>query len=389
MNCGSNSNKKGGKQAGVQARGANIDKGAKRMLLDCQMKGVPTLRQLALLAGVSRTTVSLALRSHPSIPPETRDAIQVLAKKEGYRRDPVVATLMNQLRVSRVKRSEEKLAFLTSYPTRDGWKNCNNNFRFHAGVCQKASDLGYRVETVWAKEPGITQARLSKILYTRNIRGVILAPLLRPQGHVSLNWEYFAAVAISQTVVKPDLNRASHSHYQGMILTLRQLRHLGYQRIGIAMLLNHDARVSHGWQAAYLVYYHGLREEHQVEPLLASDWKVASFKTWLDKYKPDVVVSNNVAPLDMLQELHYKVPEDIGYACVDLPTDTTPWSGIDQRPRDVGAAAVDLVVGQLQSNTFGLPECPRSVLMEGQWHNGSTTRRQTRRGRTKRAGRKV
>jgi len=354
------------------------------MLLDSQMKEVPTLRQLALLAGVSRTTVSLALRSHPSIPPTTRESIQELAKKEGYRRDPVVATLMNQLRVSRVKRAEEKLAFLTSYPTRDAWKNCNNNFRFHAGACQKANELGYRVETVWAKEPGITQARLSKILYTRNIRGVILAPLLVPSGHVSLNWQYFAAVAISQTVVKPDLNRASHSHYQGMILTLRQLRHLGYKRIGMATLLGHDARVNHGWQAAYLVYYHGLSFEHRVEPLMVSTWDVKSFKGWLDKFRPDVVVSNDAAPLTMLKELNYSVPEDIGYACVDLPNETIPWSGIDQRPRDVGAAAVDLVVGQLQANTFGLPDCARSVLMEGRWQNGTTTRRQVHKVRPKR-----
>ncbi len=341
------------------------------------MKEVPTLRQLAILAGVSRTTVSLALRSHPSIPAATRNAIQELAKKEGYRRDPVVATLMNKLRVSRVKRAEEKLAFLTSYLNhRDEWKNCHNNFRYHAGACQRANELGYQIETVWAKEPGITQTRLSKILYTRNIRGVILAPLVRPSGHVSLHWQYFASVAISQTVVKPDLNRASHSHYQGMLLTVRQLRHLGYQRIGLAMLTDSDVRVNHGWLAAYLIHFHGLPTERRMEPLLTPAWDAKQFKGWLDKYRPDVVISNSSDPYLMLQEMKYRVPQDIGYACVDLPTETTPWSGIDQRPRDVGAAAVDLLVGQLQANTFGLPEIARSVLMEGQWRNGTTTQRQ-------------
>ncbi len=36
----------------------------------------PTLREIARRAGVSHTTVSLALRNHPSIPEETRERMR-------------------------------------------------------------------------------------------------------------------------------------------------------------------------------------------------------------------------------------------------------------------------------------------------------------------------
>jgi hypothetical protein len=38
----------------------------------------------------------------------------------------------------------------------------------------------------------------------------------------------------------------------------------------------------------------------------------------------------------------------------------------------VGAAAVDLVVEQLHGNSYGLPEIPKTVLIEGRWITGTT-----------------
>ena len=146
--------------------------------------GTPTVRQLAELAGVSRTTVSLALRNHPSISLPTRERIRVLADTHGYVLDPLYARLMGQLRVRRADRPTEKLAFLTSWPERDEWyQKAYNDRNYYKGACERAAKLGYEIEVFWAKEPGMTARRLSKILHTRSIRGVIILPLSRPYGH--------------------------------------------------------------------------------------------------------------------------------------------------------------------------------------------------------------
>lgn len=350
------------------------------------MADLPTIRQLAAQAGVSRTTVSLALRNHPSISPSTRERIQRVAREEGYRIDPLVATLMTQLRTGRRKRSVEKLAYLTSWPTRDEWLSVSaNDRRFFEGVRARADRLGYEVEHIWAKEPGMTAARLSKILYTRAIRGLILAPMLQAHGHASLDWQYFAASTISYTVSKPALHRTTHSHYTGMLLTLRNLKRHGYRRIGLTCLTDQDERVNHAWQAAYLIHYHSLPLPQRIPPFFAASAqgihpgkafarKKGEFRKWIEQHRPDVVVSNLTAPLDLLREMGRDVPGEIGYACLDLPDESAVLSGVDQLASEVGAAAVDLVVTQLQNNEFGLPTCPKTVQIDGLWRDGATTR---------------
>ena len=59
-------------------------------------------------------------------------------------------------------------------------------------------------------------------------------------------------------------------------------------------------------------------------------------------------------------------------AHLDLTAELPGCSGIDQNNERVGAAGVDLVVEQLQSNDFGLPENPKTVLIEGRWVPGTT-----------------
>ena len=40
---------------------------------------------------------------------------------------------------------------------------------------------------------------------------------------------------------------------------------------------------------------------------------------------------------------------------------------IDTRPAKMGAAAVELVVGQIHRNERGSPEIPHTLLLEGVW----------------------
>jgi len=81
-----------------------------------------TQRDLARLAKVSHTTVSLALRGHPSIPPATRQRIARLAQRQQYRPDPTLAAL-NAYRIDRAApRFHGTLGWLTSFPTETGWR---------------------------------------------------------------------------------------------------------------------------------------------------------------------------------------------------------------------------------------------------------------------------
>ena len=54
------------------------------------LKKYPTMNDVAFAVGVHPTTVSLALRSHPSIPLATRTRILNAVREIGYVRDPLL-----------------------------------------------------------------------------------------------------------------------------------------------------------------------------------------------------------------------------------------------------------------------------------------------------------
>lgn len=338
----------------------------------------PTIRELAKIAGVSRTTVSLALRNHPRISAEVRDKVIELAQECGYQRDPVVSALMNQLRTVRKSRSVEKIAYLTFWDSPEGWKKNLNESDYFSGACDRASQFGYEVETFWAKQPGLSGARLSKILYARGIRGVLLAPLPRGVGHVSLNWPHFACATLGLTVLKPELHRATHNYIDGMQLALHSLKKLGYRRIAFANMAIYEKRTNHGWISGFLTWQYHAPAHSNIPPYLVpgiardTPWDKDLFARWLEKWKPDAIVSNTEQPLYLARELGYRVPDDLGYASLHRLYGDAPWAGVDRQPKQIGAAGMDLVISQLQNNESGLPACPKTVSIKSIWRDGPT-----------------
>ena len=52
-----------------------------------------TLKQIAKLAGVSRSTVSRVINSHPGVRPQTRERVLHIIREYGYEPDPVARSL--------------------------------------------------------------------------------------------------------------------------------------------------------------------------------------------------------------------------------------------------------------------------------------------------------
>jgi len=80
-----------------------------------------TQADIARRAKVTQTTVSLAMRRHPSISQATRERIASLAKKMGYVPDPMLASLVAYRRAQRPASFQGVLGWVTNYPTERGW----------------------------------------------------------------------------------------------------------------------------------------------------------------------------------------------------------------------------------------------------------------------------
>lgn len=347
-----------------------------RPLRDPQNEQRATIIDLARLAGVSKMTVSRALRGERGISATTRTRIQALANELGYRPDPAVSELMGRLRKSR-HTGLEPLAWLTHYPAPGGWKSNPGTCDMYRGAVEQAHKLGYRLEEFSLNTPGMTPKRLSNILYNQGIRGIVLAPLFEHGGIDGFAWEHFATACCGHSLLSPSLHRVSVDQYDVLRTAWQQLSRRGYRRIGLCVSANDNERIGHRWQAVQLVERETTLPENRVPPMITNDWCAESFLHWYEEKRPDVILSLMDAH-GWMQDAGIRIPRDCGFALLRLDQDKHT-AGVDHRFGDIGASAVALVVGELTTNQYGIPEVRKSVSIESVWCDGPTLRRPRKR----------
>lgn len=332
----------------------------------------PNLDAIASAVGVSRMTVSRALRNARGIDPATRDKILAAAGKLGWRPNPLVSAFMSYVRTKKRQGDAGVLAYLTNDLTRDGRRALDVYKRFYDGAAERARSRGYRLEVFQVRERGMSARRLSDILYARGIRGVLISPMSSSHAHLNLDWDKFSAATIGYSLLKPVLSRATNDQYGTMLLALREIRKLGYERIGLAMHYDNDARVYYHWSAGFLS--HHWRYHPHEKPLmhLPAVWRDESAMAWIRKARPQVVVTTACHFLGRLFKEGFDIPKEVAFVNLDWTPELKPAAGVDQLAEEVGGSAVDIVVEQINKNESGIPRFPKTVLLTGKWVPGTT-----------------
>ena len=333
-----------------------------------------TLKEVAAKAGVSIMTASRALRNQANVTETTRANVEKAAAELNYRPNPLVSALMSYRRASRIVSDTLTIAFITSFPRRDAWKQLKINADFAEGAARACTRHGYKLEEFWLREPEMTGHRLSSILYSRNINGLLVAPLPVALGHMRLEWQTFSAVALGYSLAWPRLHRAVNHQFRSMRMALRRVRKLGYNRVGLALRSSIDERVEHHYTGGFLAEQQRSPAATRVPPHVLPDreWSKAAFLKWFKKHRPDLVVSHHEEVLGWLGKAGVDVPEEVGFVHLNCPDNTGRIAGIYQNGLEVGAAAADFLVAMLQRNERGIPALPHSILVEGTWINGAT-----------------
>ena len=333
------------------------------------------LQDIADRAGVSRATVSLALRHHASIPTTTRARIQTIADELGYRPNPLVSALMRHHRSTRaVRPTHLTLALVLKFSRRAAWQKYLSPDLI-SGAVRRAEQLGYRLEEFWIDDLALSDARLSSVLFSRNVPGLIVAPLPAAVGHLRLAWEKFSAVAIGYSLARPQLHRVTTDRYQAMLLAVRELRRRGCRRIGLALDANQDARVHHQWVAAFLWEQTQSRPADRVPLLVASDrqWTERRFAEWFKQNKPEAILGYDTKIVAWLEKLGCSVPRDAAFVHLWSPAADDRFAGLYHHPPEIGAAAVDYLVSLIQRNERGIPNSPHTLQLEASWTEGAAS----------------
>ncbi len=340
-----------------------------------------TLKVIAKAAGLSKSAVSMALRNHPSLAKATRERVCELAEQMGYRPDPALSALASY-RHGKHGRVGETLAWVTNWATSDEWEHTSPVYRsYYTGACRRAERLGYRVAHFWLREPGMNRERFEQILYSRGIRGLLLAPLPLPLVSFDLTWPRYAAVTIGTSIQRPSLHRVTFSPHSSTMLALNRLRRRGYRRIGCVLPVEADKRTEHAWLAAFLLDQYRHQEINPVPPLLLhpKQRRRDRFCAWLKTHRPEAVITVGarfpLAVREWCGDCGLAVPEDCGLAVISNVPLKGELSGIHEPSEEMGETAVDVLTGMLYRNELGLPLLPRRTMLEGTWVEGRTVRR--------------
>ncbi len=347
-----------------------------------------TQTDIARAAGVHNTTVSLALRNSPAIPESTRKRIQALAEEMGYHPDPALRALVAYRRGCAVRDRKETLAYITNADTRWGWRERPADELSYAGAMKKAAQHGYQLEHFWLGEPGLTQRRLSSMLFHRGITGALLASH-RPDGEMlqDFDWRRMAAVKIGCFPQVPALHRVTEDHAGSVRLAMKRAVTAGYRRVGLVLPQAWDDAVDQGWSSGYLLEQNRGPTAGRLPPLflplLRGDATSGggrpidesgrkALARWLEVYRPDAILGSFAGLGGVLAELGISVPRDLGFLDLFLTDSDGRVTGMRQSSERVGEIATEMLVSLLQQNLCGEPAVPTTTLVEGVWCAGAT-----------------
>ncbi|MDQ8207924.1 LacI family DNA-binding transcriptional regulator [Coraliomargarita sp. SDUM461003] len=117
-----------------------------------------SLKQIAEKAGVSRMTVSCALRNSPRVKAETAARIQAIADELGYAPDPRFAEHMARVRETKQK-ALLPIAWINANAKQKAFREYEWLQPYFEGAQERCEELGYRLEEFWLRELSRATAR--------------------------------------------------------------------------------------------------------------------------------------------------------------------------------------------------------------------------------------
>ncbi|KAF0094868.1 MAG: LacI family transcriptional regulator [Puniceicoccaceae bacterium 5H] len=339
-----------------------------------------TMLDVARKAGVSKNAVSLALKSDPSIPKQTRERIVAVAEEMGYVRNATVSELMSRLRREQEPRYQATLGLIHANQDREAPHKHPTIPVYIEGVRRRAHEHGYRLDGFWLHDPEIRGQTLLRILRHRNIRGLVIVGLMKENrlpDHFLPVTEATACVVTGVRTRQPTLSFAAVDHHALGLRAVEKALALGYRRPGLVLDATIDGLVDHRFSGGYFAGLQDVAPSHRIPPFFAVEnakHDPALFYDWLHRHQPDVLFTLYNSVAHWLDDAGWRVPEEIGLIQLEWRASRPHWAGMNQHNDIVGEVAVDMVIGMLHRDQLGLPDFPRSSLIDSSWMDGKTVR---------------
>jgi LacI family transcriptional regulator len=334
-----------------------------------------SMRDIAGAVGVSVSAVSLAIKNSPRVSEKVRQKIRDKIQEMGYQPDPMLAALCHYRRSRNNNPIGAELAWINCWPDTKKLRSYHEFELYWQGAFEEARLCGFRLEEFCLTECK-TAARLEEILRARNLRGL----LIPPHGALDINWgdfhwADFCIVRFGHSVSNPRAHLVTSDQLTDGLLAFENIWNKGYRRIAYVTTWDtviKGARFSAGFLQGQLK----VGAKSQLPPLIFNDEKnpqkdQAQLAAWLRKARPDAIFTDISNLHTLLTRCGCRVPKDIGLAVTSV-LDGNASAGIDQNSKEIGKAAIQLLISLINHNERGIPEICRELLIEGRWTDGDT-----------------
>ncbi len=326
-----------------------------------------TIKDIAREMGISKSTVSRALRDHYDINPETREAVLAMAKKMNYSTSAQAIAFQHK--------QTNMIAVVVPEIDNPFFSNCIN------GVDHASAGTDYHIIINQTRNDARVEAKIIDRLISMRVDGIIISLALDTQrlDHLKkIQALEMPLVLFDRISDRLDCYKIYNDDFDGAYRATRHLIDKGYKNIvhlaGAQNLFISRERLA-GYEKALLDAGRRPLKENVIETNFKKEEAEALTSALLQHAnRPDALfaVSDHVAlgAIMAARKLNLRVPEDIAivgfsdlpYAEMLNPALTT----VKQPSFDMGKLAFDMIMEQIQRGTQGetRSECLKTELIE-------------------------
>ncbi len=306
------------------------------------------LKDIAKCAGISKAAASFALSGSKKVSEQTRKRVREIADKFGYKRNPILSSVMSQIKNGSDKKFLETIVLINANKSKDAPNKYPIFSKYIDGVKSEAAEMGYAVYEIWLYDKAQDSKRLEIILQSRGIRGGIIIghaddTVLPPK--FSNIWSKFKFVSAGIRTRSPVFDFISADKFLIAHFATTNIIKSGYRRPALVIDEHIDEVVEGRFIGGFLRAQLSLPEISRIPPFLdvAKARKTPKvFFDWILKHKPDVIFSISSTTSEWLikPEISGKIPNCIDIIQLERKSESGEWLPIDQNYELVGRLAV-------------------------------------------------
>jgi len=335
-----------------------------------------TMADIASVAGVHHTTVSLALRDHHSISLETRVLIRQIAARFGYRRNPRLDAFNARRRQPAASSSLKNTAFVVHTKAARFFSGRHFHPAVFEGAKLAAQSWDHSLEVFHVGPKALSGRRLGEILDARGFRSVLISTFDIDIGDLEFDWSHLCAIKIECRHLRPTVDSVSMDHVSVTRLAIQNLRARGYQRIGLVTAREDERRLCEAFGVGLMLEQASMPPEEAVPPLYFNAEELhrlhEPLRDWVERHRVQVVISNWNELLAVFPQARLEVPRDLAFASLDVPAGRPELTGILQDHFSVGRTAMEQLAVMAEVYQNGIPPSPCLTCLQGSWHGGAS-----------------